>query len=342
MSKVTIFVGLDYHQNSVRVCVLDAQGRELANRDLPDDADRIVLFAARYGSVGGCAIEACCGAAELAGELVDRFGWPVHLAHPGYVRRMKQNPDKTDHADAKLLADLERVGYLPRVWRAPEPIRELRRLVRYRQGLVDERRNTKLRIRALLRDTRLKSPIGVRPWTKLWRCWLEAAEDLDEQACWVLSRYMATLDRLAAEIAEVEQRLRSVTAEDPDVAKLLAQLLAQKGIGLITAVTLRAEIGRFDRFRTGKQLARYCGLSPRNASSGERQADAGLIKAGDARLRATLIEAAHRLARYDAKWTALATGLKRRGKPTNVAIAAVANRWVRWLYHRMQPTALAA
>jgi transposase len=338
MSKVTIFVGLDYHQHSVRVCVLDAQGRELANRDLPDDAERIALFAGRHGAVAGCAIEACCGASELAGELADRHGWPVHLAHPGYVRRMKQNPDKTDHADARLLADLERVGYLPRVWRAPQPIRDLRRLVRYRQGLVDERRNAKLRIRALLRDARLKSPVGVRPWTKLWHAWLENAEGLGEQARWVLGRYLATLDRLAVEIAEVEARLRDVTADDPEVAKLLAQ----KGVGLVTAVTLRAEIGRFDRFRTGKQLARYCGLSPRNASSGERQADAGLIKAGDAQLRATLIEAAHRLARYDAKWTALATRLKRRGKPTNVAIAAVANRWVRWLYHQMQPSVLAA
>ena len=42
---------------------------------------------------------------------------------------------------------------------------------------------------------------------------------------------------------------------------------------------LRAEIGRFDRFDTGKQLSRFCGVTPRNASSGNRQADAGLIKA---------------------------------------------------------------
>jgi len=49
-------------------------------------------------------------------------------------------------------------------------------------------------------------------------------------------------------------------------------------------VTIRAEIGRFDRFRTGKQMARFCGLSPHNASSGARQADAGLIRAGLRRL----------------------------------------------------------
>ncbi len=46
---------------------------------------------------------------------------------------MKQGPDKTDWGDARLLVDLVRVGYLPKVWLAPENIRELRRLVRYRQ-----------------------------------------------------------------------------------------------------------------------------------------------------------------------------------------------------------------
>jgi len=37
-----------------------------------------------------------------------------------------QSPDKTDFSDARVLADLERVGYLPRVWIAPQQLRELR------------------------------------------------------------------------------------------------------------------------------------------------------------------------------------------------------------------------
>ena len=107
----------------------------------------------------------------------------------------------------------------------------------------------------------------------------------------------------------------------------------------MTAWTLRAEVGRFDRFRSGKQLARFCGLSPKNASSGQRQADAGLIKAGSELLRATLIEAAHRLIRFDPRWGALGAKLRAAGKPGSVVAAAVANRWVRWLYHRMREAA---
>src|SRR5690606_20883241 len=106
--------------------------------------------------------------------------------------------------------------------------------------------------------------------------------------------------------------------------------------------TLRAEVGRFDRFDYGKQLSRFCGVTPRNASSGARQADAGLIRAGNPALRHVLIELAHRLIRMrDQRWAKLAADLLQRGKPKNVVVAAVANRWVRWLHHELRRENLA-
>jgi transposase len=139
------------------------------------------------------------------------------------------------------------------------------------------------------------------------------------------------LDRLKHQIAEVEQRLDETTAQDP----LVLRLRQEKGVGLVTAVTLRAEIGRFDRFRNGKQLARFCGTSPRNASSGQRQADAGLVKASNPELRRVLIETAHRLMLRHDRWHALGKALRARGKSGSVAAAAVANRWIRWLHGQM-------
>ena len=105
----------------------------------------------------------------------------MDLVHPGYVARMKGSPDKTDFSDARMLADLERVGYLPRVWLSPAEVRELRRLVRYRQQLAGERRNAKLRIGALMRDNRVTPPEGVNPWTVAWVTWLTHEAPLSEQ-----------------------------------------------------------------------------------------------------------------------------------------------------------------
>jgi len=330
MSKVTVYVGLDYHKDSIQVCIMDRDGTILANRSCPNRAEAVVALVAGHGQDVRAAVEACSGSANLADELATEHGWIINLAHPGYVARMKQTPDKTDWADARVIADLVRVGYLPKVWLAPHDVRQLRTLTRYRQQLVDRRRDTKLRVTALLRDARIVEP-GGRRWGRAWMTWLATAEGLGSEGRWVVDRLIGELGELDGAIAEVERRLAEVTAGDP----VVAQLLRLPGVGPVTAWTLRAEVGRFDRFTTGKQLSRYCGLSPRNASSGQRQADAGLIKAGNDRLRATIIEAAHRLIRYDPRWKALAAAMRRAGKPACVIAAAVGNRWIRWLFHQV-------
>jgi transposase len=328
MDTVPVFVGLDYHSGSIQVCVLSASGQVLSNKPARNAAGEVDALVRRFGSAITAAIEACPGAAHLADELAGRFGWDIRQAHPGFVSRMRQSPDKTDWADARVLADLVRVGYLPVVWLAPEPVRELRRLTRFRQQLVNQRRATKLRVRAVLRECRVK--LFATGWTKKWLAELAEAT-LPEQARWVIDEHLHMLKDLSVSIAAVEKRLASVVAGDP----IVTRLLGQPGVGLVTAAVMRAEIGSFGRFRNGKQLARYCGLSPRNASSGQRQADAGLVKAGNVYLRTVLIEAAHRLARFDPRWKAYGQSLRARGKSGSVVAAAVANRWVRGLCHQM-------
>jgi len=323
-------VGMDYHSKSVQVSVLDPNGVELGNRRCVNDWQSVRAFAERFGPVARAAVESCVGAADLAEELVAQAGWSVDLAHSGYVARMKGSPDKSDYSDAKLLADLTRVGYLPKVWLPPQGVRELRRLVRYRQQLAKERRGLKLRVRASLREQRITGA-PARPWTVLWRGWLLQDAPLSAQSRWVIQRQLVRLDQLKQEVEAVMDRLREVTRED----RIVALLLEQPGVGEVTAFTLRAEIGRFDRFNSGKQLSRFCGLSPRNASSGEREADAGLINTVNRSLRAVLIQAGQRLVRFDLRWKALADSMLRRGKPYNVVVAAVTNRWMRGLYHKM-------
>src|SRR5438093_1310042 len=69
MCSLPVFVGLDYHDSSVRVCVLDSDGSELANADRTNDWQAIAQFAERFGRPVRAAIESCCGAADLAEGL---------------------------------------------------------------------------------------------------------------------------------------------------------------------------------------------------------------------------------------------------------------------------------
>jgi transposase len=332
MDHSSVFVGMDYHMNSVQVCVLDQAGRVLVNRSVANDWQAIVSAVPANCTVQA-ALEACTGSANLAEQLIDLVGWSVHLAHAGYVHKLKQSPDKTDFSDARLLADLLRVGYLPRSWLAPRAIRELRLAVRYRQQLADARRATKLRIGAVLRDQRIKAPreVGSR-WRLAWMRWLREDAPLSEQGRWVVTQHLIQLDAQIQMIRQAETQLRKLTANDAVVHRLMAL----RGVGLISATYLRSEVGEFDRFRSGKQLSRFCGLSPRNVSSGARQADGGLINACNRRLRTVLVEATQLIVRHDPRWGRLFGQLRDRGKPHNVAIGAVANRWARWLHHHMQ------
>lgn len=342
-TRLPVFVGIDYADQVSQVVVLDANGKELGTRRLASETAQIAAYADRFGPLGGAALEACCGAATLADELIQQHRWPLQLAHPGYVRRMKQNPDKTDYSDARILADLRRVDYLPAVWLAPPAVRELRRVTRSRQALVEEARRVKLRVRALLRDHRIAKPEAVRRvWTQRGERWLtDLTSDarLPRDSQWLLRQHLGHLRYLAESITACEEHLEQMVAADP----LVQRLLAQVGIGLITACVLRAEIGQFERFGSGKQLAHYCGVSPQNASSGQRQADAGLVRGGNRQLKLALIELAHRLKRYDDRWRTLSERLAAAGKPRCVIVAAVANRWVRQLYYQLRsPTPAAA
>lgn len=333
MSMLPVYVGLDYHEDTIRVCILEPDGKCALNRDEPNDVRRVAAVIQVRGQPAGVVLEACCGAADFATELIALTGWKVCLAHPGHAHSMKRGPDKTDGRDAAHLADLLRTNHVPEVWLADHVTRQLRRLVRYREGLKAERKNVKLRIRALLREERVPQP-SVSLWTKAWRRWLLTALP-GEQSQWVMQRLLEQLQRLETDLATVEERMAAATADDADTQRLLSL----PGVGLVTAVMLRAEIGRFDRFGSGKQLARFCGVTPCNASSGRRQADAGLIKAGSNELRAVLIQTAQRLPRCDAHWREMKTHLCRT-KPANVATCAIANRWLRRLYHLMkQPAA---
>ena len=168
MATVPVFVGLDYHQSTVQVCVMEGSGKVLVNRACDNRWQSLVETVAAVGQPVRVAIEACTGASDLAQELVDHAGWSVDLAHTTYVARMKRQPDKTDYSDARMLADLTRVGYLPQVWLPPVYIRDLRRLVSLRNSLVSQRRNLKLRLTGLLRDHRVTMAHArwTRPWLK--------------------------------------------------------------------------------------------------------------------------------------------------------------------------------
>lgn len=204
--------------------------------------------------------------------------------------------------------------------------------MRLRADLVSRVRGIKTRVLGVLRAQRVAEPARPGRWTRGWTAWLESADGISRAGRFTIRTHLSEMRWLTERVRETEALLGDLTASDP----LFTRLLEQPGVGKITAWTMLALIGDFSRFASGKQLARFCAVTPRNASSGQRVADAGLIRAGDPLLKSVLVEAGHRLRRLDPRWAAFSRRLQERGKPVSVIVAAIANRWVRWLYHQVK------
>ena len=326
-------IGIDYHSKIIQVSVLDSLGNKLGNRKCGNDVGEVIRYAEKLGPVRGGAIEVSCGAAAFADEIRQKAGWDLRLCHPGFVNRMKNNPDKTDASDGLLLADLHRVGYLPEVWLAPLYLRDLKQIIRLRCQEVDHQRKLKQRIRSVFRHFRVQCPEKFNLRNKCSKVWVRSqVQQLPPNSQWVVMQQLNKLEQTESDIKELEKKLTALAKND----NYITWLITKRGIGLVTAVLFRSEIGTITRFRRSKQFARFCGLTPCNHSSGDRVADSGLIRAGCPELKRAILQVAHILRRRDPRWALFAKRLEASGKSYCVVVAAIGNRWLRQLYHEMR------
>lgn len=115
----------------------------------------------------------------------------------------------------------------------------------------------------------------------------------------VFQEYLHAVTEAGARIARHEQALRDALP-GWTLAPVVAALQALRGVQLIAAITLVAEIQDFWRFASPRQLMAYLGLVPCEHSSGPRRRQGAITKAGNAPARRILVEAAH-LYRYPAR-----------------------------------------
>lgn len=120
----------------------------------------------------------------------------------------------------------------------------------------------------------------------------EALEDGDNELPMALrhslGEQLQRLAQLSEEMATIEQRLEEFAARDVAVQRYRQV----PGIGLLTATALRVGAGDLSRFRSGRQLSAWLGLTPREHSSGQQRKLGGLTKRGDAYLHTLLIHGA--------------------------------------------------
>jgi transposase len=260
-----------------------------------------------------------CGSAHYWGRELEAMGHQVRLLHPGDVARYRDG-NKTDRADAKAVLEASRntaIDPVPVKSREQQAIAALHRL---RQGYLQTRTARINAVRGHLREFGVVIPMGARHVVARAQSALET-EDLPDFLCRALGDVLDEIELLHAKAEQVHKPQATV-------------LMSVPGIGVLTATALVAFVGDLNRFSSGRNLAAYLGLTPREHSSGNSRRLGRITKRGNSYLRMMLIHGARSALRAgsmaevpdDLRTWALSIA-QRRG--FNVAAVALANKLAR-------------
>jgi transposase len=240
------------------------------------------------------------------------------VAAPSLIPKKAGDRVKTDRRDSLSLARLLRAGELTAVW-VPEVAQEaLRDLTRAREDLKHLQRQAKQRLLAfLLRHG--KRYAGKSPWTQAHFRWLETLTFAQPVQQIVFQEYIDVVQAMTRRVAALEQQIRSAVVEST-LGPLIEGLMALRGVSLITATTLVAEIGDLRRFASAPQLMAYLGVVPSEHSSGPSKSRGSITKTGNGHVRRVLVEAAWTY-RFPARKSA---ALQRRAERVPEAVQEIA------------------
>jgi transposase len=229
-----------------------------------------------------------CGSAHNWGRRIEELGHRVVLLPAQYVRPYVLR-NKTDRNDTDGMLEAYRNEGI-----RPVPIKNVTQQVvgslhRLRSGWLGERTARVNSLRGLLRELGYAIPEGrkhVLP--EAWEIIQDPNSGLPDA---LRSSFAAVCEELLAldkRIEDIEEQLKALAKQLPAVQRLLTV----PGIGLLTATALYAFIGDVSRFPSGRHLASYLGLTPREYSSGLRRKLGRISKRGDSYLRMLLVHGA--------------------------------------------------
>jgi transposase len=230
-------------------------------------------------------------------RAVASAGIPVLVAATSLIPAAPGRQPKTDRIDCIRLAELAAAGLLKAVCIPSEQEQADRQIERLREQQACKARRVKQQIKSFLLCYGLEEPQGLKDWTRRAVRALRGIT-LGAELRFYLDRLLDELDFIGAQMALITARLAELAATDRH-REQVKRLRKQPGVGPITAMTVRLELPQPTRFRYSGQVARFAGLAPGVHASGGTQRGGPILKSGNGRLRAVLVEAAWRAIRLD-------------------------------------------
>ena len=319
------YIGLDVHKRKISYCVKDGSGRMHAEGSISATRLELDHWMRSLPQPWSAAMEATMFTGWIYDHLKPHAAI-LKVAHPLMLRAIAAAKKKNDRIDASKICDCLRCDFLPESHMASTAIRERRRTLRYRNLLVRQMVQMKIKISALLMEAGVSYNKQRLHKAGYFRELLATNPDIDEGLCSLLRLCRETVVRLGKNESALVRSLE----RDSLLVERIERLMTIPAVGPITALTWALEVGDVQRFSSIKKAISYCGLCGAEKSSGNTVQRTPLSKQRNKHLQTTLIEAAKMAPRNSPELAMLYDKEKQNGN-ANRATLAVARKLVAYL-----------
>ncbi len=290
----SIYVGMDVHKDTIDIALAESGARgEVRHYGTIGGGLADVDRALRKIVAGGRQLRVVYEAGPC-GYAVYRHltakGIDCTVVSPSLIPKRAGDRVKTDRRDALMLARLHRAGELDAVYVPRAEDEAVRDLTRARE----DAKAAQTRARHQLKGFLLRNGIGYAgktAWTPAHVRWLASVKLPEPVQQLVFQEYVAAVTAAGERVERLDQALRDTVA-GWRLYPVVQALQTLRGVQLVIAATLVAEIGDIGRFDNPRQLMAYLGLTPSEYSSGPSIRRGGITKCGNSHARRMLTEAA--------------------------------------------------
>jgi len=319
------YIGLDVHKKTISYCIKTASGKVVQEGNIRTERKALRHWLAELPRPWMGALEATIFTGWIY-DFLKPHSLELKVAHPEMLKAITAAKKKSDRTDAEKLADLLRVNLLPECTMMSEELRELRRILRYRDLVVRTASQMKNKISGLLMEVGATYDKQRLHGHKYFKELLERVEDVPDSVKDLLRLSRSNLELFTA----VQKRLIATLREQLLIRERVARLMSIPGVGEITALTWALEIGDPARFSSARNAISYCGLCSAQRESAGKEQRGPISKKRNKHLQTKLIEAAKLAPHWNSQLAALHEKELARGN-RNRATLAVARKLVEYL-----------